>query len=91
MTKADLVGHVYDKLGISKQEASKLVECVFEVIKESLEKGENIKISGFGTFVLKEKKEREGRIPMTGETITIAARKVLSFRPSHSLKASMNR
>lgn len=90
MTKADIIENVYNKIGFSKKEASEYVELVFRSLKGSLEKGEKVKISGFGNFIVREKKSRVGRNPQTGEQITIAARRVLTFRPSQVLKALLN-
>ncbi len=90
MTKADIVEKVYEKIGFSKKESSELVEMVFNTMKDTLQKGEKIKISGFGNFVVRQKKERIGRNPQTGNQITISARRVLTFRPSQVLKAILN-
>jgi integration host factor subunit alpha len=90
MTKADIVEKVYQKIGFSKKEASELVEMVFGELKGSLCGGEKVKISGFGNFIVREKKERVGRNPQTGEQIQISARRVLTFRPSQVLKAMLN-
>jgi integration host factor subunit alpha len=90
MTKADIVEKVYEKIGFSKKESSELVELVFDTMKTVLERSEKIKISGFGNFVVRQKKERIGRNPQTGSQITISARKVLTFRPSQVLKAMLN-
>ena len=90
MTKADIVEKVYQKIGFSKKEASELVELVFDTIKNELEKGEKIKISGFGNFLVRGKNERVGRNPQTGEQIKISARRVLTFRPSQVLRAMLN-
>jgi integration host factor subunit alpha len=90
MTKADIVEKVYQKIGFSKKEASELVELVFTSLKDVLTKGDKVKISGFGNFVVREKNERVGRNPQTGEQITISARRVLTFRPSQVLKAMLN-
>ena len=90
MTKRDIVAAIYEKVGISKRESSDVVESVFEVLKEVLENGEEAKISGFGTFRVKEKSPRKGRNPQTGEGITITARSVLTFKPGQVLKKSMN-
>ena len=91
MTKADIVENVYEKLGVySKKEAAEIVEVVFEQIKDTLADGEKLKISGFGNFVVREKAERIGRNPKTGEEITITARKVLTFKPSQVLKNALN-
>jgi len=90
MTKADIVEAIYEKVGFSKKEAADLVEMVFETIKETLENGEKIKISGFGNFVVRRKQPRVGRNPQTGEEITITDRRVLTFKPSAVLKESLN-
>ncbi len=90
MTKADLVESIYEKIGFSKKEASDIVEMIFDTIKDTLEKGEKIKISGFGNFVVRAKRSRVGRNPQTGEEIEITARRVLTFRPSQVLKQSLN-
>ncbi len=91
MTKADIIEAVYEKVGgFSKKEAAEIVESVFNQIKETLERGEKIKISGFGNFIVREKKARIGRNPQTGEEITISARRVLTFKPSQVLKNILN-
>lgn len=90
MTKADIVERVYQKLGFSKKEASELVELVFNSLKNTLQEGEKVKISGFGNFIVRDKKERVGRNPQTGDQIKISARRVLTFRPSQVLKAILN-
>jgi integration host factor subunit alpha len=91
MTKADIVETVYEKVGgFSKKEAADIVETVFDSIKNTLERGEKIKISGFGNFVVRDKGSRTGRNPQTGEEITISARRVLTFKPSQVLKNSLN-
>jgi len=90
VTKADIVEKVYEKIGFSKKEASELVEMVFESLKSTLQNGEKVKISGFGNFLVREKTERIGRNPQTGEQIKISARRVLTFRPSQVLKAMLN-
>lgn len=91
MTKADIVDKVCDKVGgFSKKEAADLVDLVFDTMKAVLESGEKIKISGFGNFVVREKKPRPGRNPQTGEEITIDARRVLTFKPSNVLKVALN-
>ena len=90
MTKADIIESVYEKVGFSKKEAAEVVEMVFDTIKETLERGEKIKISGFGNFIVRDKKSRVGRKPQTGEEIEISARRVLTFRPSQVLKNALN-
>ncbi len=91
MTKADIIEQIYEKVGFSKKESSEIVELIFDTIKETLEKGEKIKISGFGNFVVRSKRARVGRNPQTGESIEIAPRRVLTFRPSQVLKQAMNK
>lgn len=90
MTKADLVESVYLKTGFSKKESADIVEMVFDLMKETLESGEKIKIAGFGNFVVKDKSTRRGRNPQTGEEINISSRRILTFKPSQVLKASIN-
>jgi integration host factor subunit alpha len=90
MTKAEIVEGVYERVGFSKKEAGEMVEMIFDLMKEVLERGEKIKISGFGNFVVKEKRARKGRNPQTGEAIEIAPRRVLTFRPSQTLKKLLN-
>ncbi len=90
MTKADIVERIYEKVGFSKKEATDVVESVFEIMKTRLEGGEKVKISGFGNFVINEKRPRKGRNPQTGETIVISGRRVLSFKSSPVLKKSLN-
>ncbi|GFO53979.1 integration host factor subunit alpha [Geomonas sp. Red276] len=90
MTKADIVERIYEKVGFSKKESAELVETVFDLIKSTLEDGDKIKIAGFGNFVVKEKSDRRGRNPQTGEEITIVARKILTFKPSQVLKSAIN-
>src|SRR4026208_235385 len=91
MTKADIVENVYEKVGgFSKKEAAEIVETVFDTIKETLEKGEKIKISGFGNFVVRDKNARAGRNPQTGHEITISARRVPTFKPSQALENAPN-
>ncbi|MFH0900015.1 MAG: integration host factor subunit alpha [Pseudomonadota bacterium] len=91
MTKADIVESVYVSVGgFSKKEATEIVEAVFDTIKETLERGDKIKISGFGNFVVRRKSPRIGRNPQTGKEITISERRVLTFKPSQVLKNILN-
>jgi integration host factor subunit alpha len=90
MTKADIVEALHTKVGFSKKEAADLVEMIFDEIKNTLAKGEKIKISGFGNFVVREKHSRVGRNPQTGESIEISARRVLTFKPSQVLRSEVN-
>ena len=91
MTKAEIIEQIYEKVGFSKKESAEIVEMVFDTMKETLEKGEKIKISGFGNFVVRQKRPRIGRNPQTGQEIEITARRVLTFRPSQVLKAALNK
>src|SRR5215212_8318162 len=90
MTKADVIESVCNKVGFSKKESAEIVEMVFDTLKDTLERGEKIKLSGFGNFVVREKKSRVGRNPQTGQEIEISARRVLTFRPSQVLKNALN-
>jgi integration host factor subunit alpha len=90
MTKADIIAQVYEKLGFSKRESSSTVEHFFEIVKNCLSAGENVKVSGLGNFVVRKKKARKGRNPQTGDEIEIAPRRVLSFRLSQVLKDELN-
>ena len=87
LTKADIAEHLFTQLGMSKREAKDRVEAIFEEIRQALERGEQVKISGFGNFDLREKNQRPGRNPKTGEDIPISARRVVTFRPGQKLKA----
>jgi integration host factor subunit alpha len=90
MTKADIVERIHQKIGLSKKESAEMVEQVFGIMKNTLESGEKIKIAGFGNFVVKQKADRRGRNPQTGDAITITARKILTFKPSQVLKCGIN-
>ncbi len=87
LTKAEMAEHLFEKLGLNKRDAKELVEVFFEQIKEALEAGEQVKLSGFGNFDLRDKNERPGRNPKTGEDIPIKARRVVTFRPGQKLKS----
>ena len=87
LTKADFAERLFDELGLNKREAKEMIELFFEEIKSSLEKGEQVKISGFGKFELRDKGSRPGRNPKTGEEIPISARRVVTFRSGQKLKA----
>ncbi|ADC61929.1 MULTISPECIES: integration host factor subunit alpha [Allochromatium] len=87
LTKADMAEHLFEELGLNKREAKDIVEMFFEEIRAALERGEQVKLSGFGNFDLREKKERPGRNPKTGEEIPITARRVVTFRPGQKLKS----
>lgn len=90
MTKADIVEKIYEKIGFSKKESADIVDLVFETMKDTLGKGEKIKISGFGNFVVRQKTSRTGRNPQTGQAMEITARKVLTFKASPVLKGALN-
>ncbi|MEQ1635426.1 MAG: integration host factor subunit alpha [Methylococcales bacterium] len=87
LTKADFSERLFDEIGLNKREAKDMVEFFFEEVKGSLEKGEQVKISGFGKFELRDKSSRPGRNPKTGEEIPITARRVVTFRSGQKLKA----
>ena len=87
LTRADLCDAVHDEVGLSRQECSGLVERTLELVVESLERGETVKLSGFGVFQVREKRARMGRNPKTGEDIPISARCVVTFRPGQKLKS----
>jgi integration host factor subunit alpha len=87
LTKADMAEMLYQELGLNKREAKELVEMFFEEIRSSLENGNQVKLSGFGNFDLRDKNQRPGRNPKTGEEIPISARRVVTFRPGQKLKA----
>lgn len=87
VTKADFAERLFDELGLNKREAKEMIEFFFEEIKSSLERGEQVKISGFGKFELRDKRSRPGRNPKTGEEIPITARRVVTFRSGQKLKA----
>lgn len=91
MTKADIVERIHTSTGMTRKESAEMVETVFSIMKSTLETGETLKISGFGSFVVKQKNDRRGRNPQTGETITIEARRVLSFKPSTVLRDAINK
>ena len=87
LTKADIAEQLFDQLGLNKREAKEVVELFFEEISRSLENNVQVKLSGFGNFELKEKKERPGRNPKTGEDVPISARRVVTFHAGQKLKA----
>ena len=93
MTKIEIVSYVYDRLPqgeFTQREVKDLVDDVFDIMKEILESGEGLKISGFGNFVLRDKRQRQGRNPQTGDPIVITERRVLNFKASQLLKLSLN-
>lgn len=89
LTKAHLAEYVNTNLGLNKKDSKQLVEAFFEEIKSAFERGEKVKISGFGNFELHDKPERPGRNPKTGEPVSIAPRRVVTFKASRQLKASL--
>ena len=91
LTKIDIIESVIDKLGITKKDAARIVETVFEIMKEQIAGGKTVKISGYGSFLVKDKKARRGRNPHTGDEIEISARKVLTFKSSPVLRKALNR
>jgi integration host factor subunit alpha len=90
LTRASLSEAVYREIGLSLAESSELVDAVLEQVLTALEQGETVKISSFGSFVVRQKKQRIGRNPKTGVEVPISPRKVLSFRPSNLLKDQIN-
>jgi integration host factor subunit alpha len=87
LTKADIAEHLYEELGLNKREAKDLVDLFFEEVRAALANGQQVKLSGFGNFDLRDKNERPGRNPKTGEEIPISARRVVTFRPGQKLKS----
>ncbi len=86
LTKADMAERLFEELGLNKREAKEMVESFFDEVRLALEKGEQVKLSGFGNFDLRDKSQRPGRNPKTGEEIPISARRVVTFRPGQKLK-----
>jgi len=89
MTKAELADLLFEKVGLNKREAKDMVEAFFEEVRTALETGDSVKLSGFGNFQLRDKPQRPGRNPKTGEEIPITARRVVTFHASHKLKAAV--
>ena len=87
LTKADLADMLFEELGLNKREAREIVEMFYAEISEALEKSNNVKISGFGNFELRDKKSRPGRNPKTGEEVAISARRVVTFKPGQKLRS----
>ena len=90
MTKAEIAERITTRTRLTKKESTEILEAVFSIMKCTLESGESLKISGFGTFEVKQKADRRGRNPQTGEEIAITARRVLAFKPSAMLKQGIN-
>jgi integration host factor subunit alpha len=89
LTKAELSDLLFEKVGLNKREAKDMVEAFFDEVRDALEKGDGVKLSGFGNFQLREKPQRPGRNPKTGEEIPITARRVVTFHASQKLKAAV--
>jgi len=87
LTKAEMAEQLFEELGLNKREAKEIVEAFFEEIRLSLESNEQVKISGFGNFDLRDKSSRPGRNPKTGQDVPISARRVVTFKPGQKLKA----
>lgn len=86
LTKAEMAERLFEEVGLNKREAKEFVDSFFDVLRESLERGQQVKLSGFGNFDLRQKNQRPGRNPKTGEEIPISARTVVTFRPGQKLK-----
>jgi len=91
LTKADIAEHLVEHLRVNKRDAKEVVEAFFEQIRNALENGEQVKLSGFGNFDLRDKSQRPGRNPKTGEDIPISARRVVTFRPGQKLKSQVEK
>ena len=89
LTKAEMAERLFDELGLNKREAKELVEMFFDEIRACLVNNEQVKLSGFGNFETRDKKERPGRNPKTGEDVAISARRVVTFRPGQKLRAKV--
>ena len=91
LTKAEMAERLFENVGLNKREAKEFVDAFFEVVREALERGEQVKLSGFGNFQLRDKPQRPGRNPKTGEEIPISARRVVTFHASQKLKAMVEK
>ncbi|HLG19454.1 MAG TPA: integration host factor subunit alpha [Bdellovibrionota bacterium] len=89
-TKASIIDVICEKIGLPKKDSTDIVELLFETMKGTLERGENLKISGFGSFTVRNKKARLGRNPQTGDAMEITARRVVTFKPSQVLRDALN-
>jgi len=87
LTKAELANMLFEQVGLNKREAKEMVETFFDEVRDALEKGDSVKLSGFGNFQLRDKPQRPGRNPKTGEEMPISARRVVTFHASQKLKA----
>ncbi|MGW8223946.1 MAG: integration host factor subunit alpha [Syntrophobacteria bacterium] len=90
LTKADIAKVIHNQVGRTKKQSAELVDCLFEIIKGTLEDGKDVLISGFGKFSIRERKERNGRNPLTGKPLVLAARKVVTFQCSGKLRNKIN-
>ncbi len=90
LTKIDIAEKIHDELEFTKKESMDLLESFISLMKDTLKAGEDIKVSGFGNFEIKQKKDRIGRNPQTGESMTITSRRILSFKPSGKLRTAIN-
>ena len=90
LTKIDIIDSICEQFGITKKDSIRIVESLFDIIKDDLGKGNDIMISGFGKWTVKSKQKRKGRNPQTGEELMIDARKVITFRPSSGLRDAVN-
>jgi integration host factor subunit alpha len=90
LIRADIAEAIYQKIGLSRNESADMVGTILDEISESLEKGNNVKITSFGSFTVRNKSQRIGRNPKTGQEVPITPRRVLSFRPSHILRKKVN-
>lgn len=89
-TKASIIDSICEKIGLPKKDSTDVVELLFATMKDTLERGENLKISGFGSFTVRQKKARLGRNPQTGKAMEISARRVVTFKPSQVLRDALN-
>jgi integration host factor subunit alpha len=90
LTKAEIAEQVHNQVGRTKKESAQMVEALFETIKESLEEGKDVMVSGFGKFSIRDRGERKGRNPLTGHAIMLPAKKVVTFRCSGKLREKIN-
>lgn len=91
LTKIEIAENLIEKFGLSKAEAKNVVECFFEEIRSALEQGQDVKLSGFGNFELRDKVSRPGRNPKTGESVPVSARRVVAFKPGQKLRARVQK
>lgn len=89
-TKASMIDDICEKIGLPKKDSTDVVELLFETVKQTLASGSSLKVSGFGSFLVKDKKSRKGRNPQTGSAMEISARRVVSFKASQVLRDSLN-